>query len=237
MEAWLEFARGPLFRFTFGLCLLGLLRNIVLAVWSIGRAYHKAGDKQLPWALIRQRTIRWLFPFQLSRKNRFFYSICSILFHIGLILVPIFLFAHLRLWESAFGIGWLTRFALPKLFADILTVTTIITAMILFFGRVGSSASRVISSTQDILWPILLMLPFISGLLCAYPTFDPLNYHTMMLIHILSAELIFVLLPFTKIAHCVLVPFSHLVSELGWRFPRTAGRDVDITLGKQGQPL
>jgi len=214
-----------------------MMRNILLVVWSMGRAYRRAGDKRLPWGLIRERTIRWLLPFRLSRNNRLFYSISSLIFHIGVILVPILFFAHLRLWEEALGIGWLTRLAIPKMLADILTITTIITAAILFLGRVGNSASRVISRTQDLLWPILLAIPFISGFLCAYPTISPLNYHAMMLIHILSAELILVLMPFTKIAHCVLVPFSQLVSELGWHFPRTAGRDVDITLGKQGQPL
>jgi hypothetical protein len=59
----------------------------------------------------------------------------------------------------------------------------------------------------------------------------------MMLIHVLSAELIFVLIPFTKIAHCVLIPFSQLVSDLGWRFPSTAGRDVARALGKESVPI
>ena len=59
----------------------------------------------------------------------------------------------------------------------------------------------------------------------------------MMLIHVLSAELIFVLIPFSKVAHCVLIPFSQLVSDLGWRFPATAGRDVAKALGKESVPL
>ena len=65
----------------------------------------------------------------------------------------------------------------------------------------------------------------------------PVDYHVMMLIHVLSAELIFVLIPFSKVAHCVLVPFSQLVSDLGWRFPASAGRDVARALGKESAPL
>ena len=232
MEAWLEFVRGPLFRLAFAVCVLGLARNIFLTIWAIVRAYLRAGDKDLPLKLIWEQTIRWLFPFQLSSGNRLFYSVCSIIFHIGLILVPIFLFAHIRAWQVGTGVSWPP---LPRTIADLLTITTIITAAILFTGRLGNSASRAISSGQDILWPILLVVPFISGFLCAHPSWNPVNYDTMMLIHVLSSELILVLIPFTKIAHCVLLPFSQLVSELGWRFPESSGRDVEITLGKEGQ--
>ncbi|MFH1738585.1 MAG: hypothetical protein ABIH23_06220 [bacterium] len=232
LENWLEFARGPLFRLALALCVLGLARNVLLTVWAIGRTYLRAADKDLPFKAIAERTIRWIIPFRLSVKNRFFYSICSILFHVGLILVPIFLFAHIRLWEAAIGIGW---FALPRTLADILTIVTVITGIILFMGRLGSSASRAISHFQDILWPPSLIVPFLSGFLCAHPSWCPINYHWMMLVHVLSAELILVFMPFTKIAHCVLFPFSQLISDLGWRFPASSGRDVEITLGKQGQ--
>ena len=63
------------------------------------------------------------------------------------------------------------------------------------------------------------------------------TYQVMLLIHVLSAELIFVLIPFSKIAHCVLIPFSQLVSDLGWRFPPTAGKDLAKALGKESVPL
>ena len=232
MEAWLEFTRGPLFRLAFALFILGLARNVLLTVWAMGRAYIRAGDKDLPWKAIAERTIRWIIPFRLSPRNRFFYSICSIIFHIGLILVPLFLFAHMRLWQAAIGVGWPT---LPRMTADVLAVSTIIAGIILFISRLGSSASRSISGFQDVLWPLLLVVPFLSGFFCAHPSWTPIDYHWMMLVHILSADLILVLIPFTKIAHCVLFPFSQLVSDLGWRFPASSGRDVEITLGKQGQ--
>jgi hypothetical protein len=58
-----------------------------------------------------------------------------------------------------------------------------------------------------------------------------------MLLHILSAELIFILIPFTKIAHCVLMPISQLICTLGWKFPADTDDAICTTLNKKGAPV
>ncbi|MBN1341353.1 MAG: hypothetical protein JXQ73_01670 [Phycisphaerae bacterium] len=234
VTSMLEFARGPLFRFTFALMILGLLRLVGLTVFRAVYAYAMAGDKRLLWPIIRERTIWWLFPFARFKRTRTAYSIISFVFHVGLIIVPIFLFAHVYLWERGLGISWWT---LPSRLADVLTVLTMLAAIGLIVGRASSPLSQSISRGWDYTWPILLIVPFLSGLLAAHPRACPLDYNVMLLVHILSAELIFVLIPFSKIAHCVLIPFSQLVSDLGWRFPASAGRDVAKALGKESVPI
>jgi nitrate reductase gamma subunit len=214
--------------------LLGLIRLVALTVYRAVLSYLAAGDKRLLWSVVRQRTLWWLFPFARFKRTRAAYSMVSFVFHVGLIIVPLFLFAHVYLWERGLGI-WLP--ALPAWLADVLTIVTIVAALALFAGRVGSSVSRTISRAEDFAWPLVLVLPFVSGFLASHPTWCPIDYHVMLLIHILSAELIFVLIPFSKIAHCVLVPFSQLVSDLGWRFPASAGRDVAKALGKESVPI
>lgn len=234
VESMLTFARGPLFRFTFALMVLGLVRLVLLTVYRAAYTYMRAGDMRLLWPVIRQRTLWWLFPFGRFKRTRAVYSIISFVFHVGLIIVPIFLFAHVYLWKRGIGISWP---ALPPLAADVLTIITVVAAVALFAGRVGSQVSRTLSRAQDYTWPVLLMVPFVSGFFASHPTWCPVDYHVMLLIHILSAELIFVMIPFSKIAHCVLIPFSQLVSDLGWRFPATAGRDVAKALGKESVPI
>jgi nitrate reductase gamma subunit len=234
LDAWLEFAQGPLFQFTFAVMLLGLLRTLVLSVLGIIRIRRMAGNQQVAFGAVIKRTIRWLFPVERAIRVRPIYSVISVVFHLGLILVPIFLLAHVRLWKGFLGFGWVT---LPPLWADVLTVATVVTGVVLFVSRLGSRASRAISRFQDYLWPPVLVLPFASGFLCVHASLCPVDYRAMLLVHVLSAELIFVLIPFTKIAHCVLLPLSQLVSELGWRFPESYGRDLTITLGKEGEPI
>jgi len=52
----------------------------------------------------------------------------------------------------------------------------------------------------------------------------------MMLLHVLSAELLFVLMPTTKLAHVVLFPFDRLSGDIFWRLVPGAGDRVAETL-------
>jgi nitrate reductase gamma subunit len=234
MESWLDFARGPLFRFCFGIMLLGLIRIFILDILGAIKAYRKAGDKSMPLRLIFSRTFEWIIPFKRIGRSRPVYSVISILFHIGLILVPLFLYAHVLLWEDAIGVSWVT---LPYSWAYWLTLSTITFALLLFLGRILNISSSFISRKQDYLWPLLLSIPFITGFVCAHVNTSPSYYQFFMLIHILSGNLIFVLMPFTKIAHCVLMPLSQFVCILAWKFPPDTDEAVCTTLNKKGAPV
>lgn len=234
MADLLEFARGPLFRLSLAIMLLGLARIIALDLVAAYRAYRRAGDKQLPWKFIIKRTLQWFFPVNRVMTSRPVYSVLSILFHIGLLLVPLFLFAHVELWRGVLGFGWP---AIPKAWADWLTLMTIAAAAALVIGRIASRASRFLSRKQDFLWPIVLLIPFASGYVCANIAVAPKVYQFSMLLHVLSANVIFVLLPFTKIAHCVLMPLSQLISALAWKFPPDTDDDIATTLDKKGAPV
>ena len=231
MEALLDFARGPLFRLSLAVMVLGLVRIVALDLFAAWMAFRRAGDKTIPWGFVGRRTLRWMFPIKHAFTNRPFYGLLSILFHIGLLLVPLFLYAHVELWRSSLGFGWWT---LPKIVADVLTITTILTALGLLIGRLTSPASRFISRMQDYLWPLLIMLPFLSGFICANVAIGASTYQLLMLTHIVAAELIFILMPFTKIAHCVLQPLSQLISGIAWRFPANTDDDICMTLNKKG---
>jgi nitrate reductase gamma subunit len=234
MASLLDFARGPLFRFCFMIMLLGLARIIFLDLWGAYKAYKRAGDKKMPWKLIISRTWEWLFPVKRLTHNFQIYSILSILFHIGLIIVPIFLFAHIQLWKQSIGVSWP---ALPFEWAFWLTISTLIFAVSLFVGRLVIKQARQLSRKLDYIWLLLLLIPFISGFICANLNISPQNYQFFMLVHVLSGELIFVLIPFSKIAHCVLEPLSQLISSIAWKFPPETDEDIAITLNKKGAPI
>ena len=234
MEQLLEFSKGPLFRLTFAVMVLGLARVFILDLLEIVRSYRRAGDKTLPWGQITFRSLEWLVPVRLVFKRRPLYSVFSILFHIGLLLVPIFLFAHVQLWRDDLGFGIPT---LPYGWAYGLTVLTIIAAVALIIGRLLNHTSSFLSRKQDYLWPVVLLIPFITGFVCAHTGVSAGGYQFFMLMHILSAELIFVLIPFTKIAHCVLMPLSQVVANVAWKFPPDTDDKVCTTLKKKGAPV
>ncbi|MBD3169779.1 MAG: hypothetical protein GF307_09880 [candidate division Zixibacteria bacterium] len=234
METLLDFARGPLFRLTFIIMILGLLRVLILDIYGAVEAYRRAGDKRLDWKNAIIKTLRWIFPFKSAFAQRPFYSALSILFHIGLILTPLFLLAHIQLWEDGIGISW---WSLPHFWADFLTILTIIAGLGLITGRLASRGARALSRKQDYFWLFILLIPFITGYICANTAISPSAYQAFMLIHILAGELIFVLIPFSKIAHCVLMPISQFIITLAWKFPARVDDKIAETLKKKGMPV
>ncbi len=234
MDQWLEFTRGPLFRLCFVIMILGLLRILILDFIGAVKLYRSVADKTIPWKLVLSRTLQWLFPIKKIGRSRPVYSVISILFHIGLLIVPIFLFAHVKLWESSVGTSWIT---LPFAAAYVLTLSTVAFGLLLFLGRVFNKSSSFISRKQDYIWPLLLLIPFLTGFICAHLNISPAFYSFTMLIHILTGNMIFVLIPFTKIAHCVLMPFSQIINTLAWKFPPDTDKAICKTLNKEGVPV
>src|ERR1035437_6133692 len=164
MESWIEFGRGPLFRIAFSLMLLGLLRAFALTLVGIAEAYRRSPDKIVNWREVRKQTLAWLFPFTRLWRSRPIYSTLSFSFHVGLILVPLFLAAHVLLWKRSMGFAWLP---MPQNLATGLTLLAIVAGIGLFLGRLFNSSARRMSRPQDFAWPLLLVIPFLSGFLCA----------------------------------------------------------------------
>lgn len=233
MEAWLEFGRGPLFRLCFALMVLGLARVLLLTLISTAEAYRRNPDRILPWKDMTVRTLGWLLPLGRLWHERPLYSTVSFLFHLGLIPVPLFLAAHVLLWKRAVGFAWP---ALPQPVADWLTLLVIVTAVVLLASRILAQATRRLSGFQEYLWPLLLATPFFTGYLCSHARLTPAGYDALMLVHVYSGNLIMVLIPFTKIAHCVLVPLSQYVTGVAWKFVPGAGDRVAATLGYADRP-
>jgi nitrate reductase gamma subunit len=230
---WIDFGRGPLFRLCFALMVLGLLRILVLTLLGIIEAYRRSPDRIVAWKEIRNKTLAWLFPVGRLCRQRPLYSLFSFAFHVGMIVTPLFLASHLLLWRNSVGFGWP---AIPQELANWLTLLVICTGMGLFLGRVLDSAARKLSRPQDLLWPLLIAVPFVTGYVASNAVIGPRTYQEMMLVHVYAGDLIMLMIPFTKIAHCVLMPLSQLVTSIAWKFPAGAGDRVIDTLGFSERP-
>lgn len=233
MEAWLEWARGPAFVFAFSFMVLGLVRHAVLTVAAMYRHMRRAGDPSLAYSKLIRTTLEWLIPVGKIR-NEVLYSVTSVLFHIAILIVPVFLGGHIALWARGLGISWP---AIPHDVADVLTITAIVTAVALLVQRVGSSASRSLSRFQDYALPPLIGVPFVTGFLVMHPASNPFSYEAVLFVHVMSANLIFILMPITKLSHAILVPSVQFVSEIGWKWPADSGSRVAAALGKEEAPV
>jgi nitrate reductase gamma subunit len=234
MDHWLDFAQGPLLRFALWVMFLGLARHVFLAAWGLGEAVRKAGDQAIPYRAVLRRTVSWMFPVLHLHRNRALNSFTSFTFHVGLILAPVFLADHIDLWRQGVGIGWP---ALPRPVADVLTLLTLAAGIVLLLYRIYAREARFISGALDYFLLGLLLIPFATGYV-AWRSWNPFSYQAVMLIHVLSGVMIFLLIPFTKLAHCILFPLVRLCSEVAWHFPAGAGAKVVKTLsGTESRPV
>jgi nitrate reductase gamma subunit len=82
--------------------------------------------------------------------------------------------------------------------------------------RIVRSEVRILTETWD--WVLLgfIALPFLTGFL-AYHQFGP--YELLMTLHLLTAEILLILIPFTKLAHMILFFFTRafIGFEMGGR--------------------
>ena len=233
MDVWLEWAMGPLFWTALVFMIFGLLRHVGLTVWEGARAYQRAGDKDIPVGQVMANTLRWLVPVD-RLANRWLFSITTLLFHVGVILVPLFLAGHIALWREGLGLSWP---ALPNAVSTFLTWVVIVTALAVVIQRVGARDSRHLSRFQDYALPLFIAVPFLSGFLVMHPGWNPFGRDPTLLVHVLSADLLIFLVPLTKLSHMILLPLTQLVGELAWHFPQDAGSRVAVTLGKENEPI
>ncbi len=233
MDAWIELARGPLFRVCATVCILGLVYRLGVTITQIVTAWRRAGDPRLPLADILTATVKWIVPVRLLNQ-RPLYSIGSIVFHLGVVVVPLFLAGHVILLSGVLPGFWPT---LPPLVADALTVAALVAMVAMLVARVATLSTRALTRAQDWWIMILLMATVAFGFLGANPHLSPFPARTMVLLHMLLGNLVLVLIPLSKIVHCVLFPLTQLVFQLGWHFPAESGRHVAIALAKENEPI
>lgn len=141
----------------------------------------------------------WYLRFKLSIAgvNPFMTSV-TVVFHVLLLVLPIFVLGHNILLNNAFGISMVS---LPENISHRLTLVVILCALIFLYRRIWLYRVRLITTFEDYLFLILAAAPFISGFL-AYEQFFP-NYKLVIGLHILSGELMLMAVPFTKFIHMI----------------------------------
>jgi nitrate reductase gamma subunit len=118
------------------------------------------------------------------------------LFHLGLAVI-VFLFApHIKLIESLLGLSWP---GLPSPVVDLVTVLTLAALVAVLVDRLRRPVKRFLSTFEDWFTWLVTVLPVLTGWLAVQHLLLP--YTTLLALHILSVEILLVVLPFTKLFH------------------------------------
>jgi nitrate reductase gamma subunit len=207
------FLAGPALWATFVIFSGGLTIRIA-HLYHLSRKKDKVvyNHSSLNWGV--KSIFHWLLPWgSASMRQQPVFTFMVFLFHITLLAVPIFLDAHNILWDESWGIS---LWSLPDALSDVMTVMLLISIIFLVIRRIVRSEVRILTESRDYVLLGLTALPFLTGLL-AYHQVGP--YELLMIMHLLTAEIILILIPFTKLAHMVLFFFTRafIGFEMGGR--------------------
>ena len=137
-----DFLTGPALWATFIIFVGGLVIRIVYLVGlSRGKDPVIYNHISLKWGF--RSIFHWIIPFaSASMRNQPFFVFGAFIFHIVLILVPIFFSAHIFLWEEAFGISLLS---FPDILSDIMTLALIGSGLFLLLRRIIRTEVRILT--------------------------------------------------------------------------------------------
>lgn len=209
-----EFVTGPLAWIAFAVFFIGLLIRIVWywrgLDWQADRvAYSQYVGYGVKGAL---RSIgRWLVPYG-THSWRYYagFTLLVFIFHLGLLVTPVFLYGHnLLLYES-----WGVRLpALPEGVADAMTVAMVAAALLILLRRFALPEVRILTRFYDIVVWLIAVAPFVTGFLAYHQVGD---YDFWLIAHILCGELMLIAIPLTKLSHFISFFLSR--AQLGMDF-------------------
>lgn len=156
--------------------------------------------------------INWSIPLNTTnmRLHPVFTSV-AFFFHIAFFVLLVFVSAHQIMIEEGFGIGWP---ALPDSVADI--VAFVVLGVCVFFAvrRMIRPEVKYVTDWTDYGLLALVTAPFLTGVLAYHQVGD---YMTMVILHMVSAEILLVAIPFTRLSHMLLAPLTrgYIGSEFG----------------------
>ncbi len=196
-----QFVTGPLLWLSFGIFFAGLTVRVVNYIrgldWKADRVAYRAHPKEgLKGAV--QSIIHWLVPFwSVGWRAKPLYTVIFFIFHVGLLITPIFLYGHAVLLKERWGINWPS---IPMGLADGLTIAVMVTIVFIAIRRIGLPEVRILTTLYDYFLLALTALPFLSGFLAVHQMGD---YEFWLYVHILSSEALLIAIPLTKLSHVV----------------------------------
>lgn len=201
------FVEGPLLWIAFLTFFIGSILRAALFL-SVSRKRDKIIYQYFSWKYVLATFGRWLLPLNKDVAKNPVFTILGYMFHICLIVVPIWFSGHISLWEeSRFEWSWTP---IPDGLADRMTLIFLAIALFFLLRRIVSADIRLLSTFSDYLLIVVVALPFITGYFLTHGTVDNIGFlgENIQLIHMLSGELMLILIPFTKLSHFVLFFFS-----------------------------
>jgi len=198
----LTWARGTGMQIAAAVFVLGVVVRL-LEIFLLGRKRDLAaarGGQMGPG-------IRTIFTRSLPKpgvmKGSAFIYIGGYLFHIGFLVTLFFYTPHILFFKGLTGLSWP---ALPISLIDVSAVISIAALVGLLIHRLTDPVRRHLSGIDDYVSWVVTTLPLVTGYMALNRV--GFGYTELLVMHLLSVELLLVVLPFTKLMHAITFVFS-----------------------------
>ena len=211
MHSLYNFVSGPLVWLAFIIFICGCLYRLITLIVLVHKK-EKFIYSYMSWKYSLRSIVRWSTPFATENMRRHpAMTIAAFVFHICLILTPIFLLAHVTLVDESWDLSWWT---LPDTLAAIMTLMVIAACVFFLVRRLVRPEVQYVTSASDYILLAIVAAPFITGILAYYQLFA---YQILLILHILSGEIMLVAIPFTRLSHMLFAPLTraYMGSEFG----------------------
>jgi nitrate reductase gamma subunit len=213
----LEFARGPALWFSLFVLVSGSAWRLI-AIFRLGTRADLSeprSTRRIAGAL-RGIFVR-MIPGKEFRRRGKLGIFAGYFYHLGLAAIVFGYLPHILFVKRLTGFAWPP---LPALLVYLAVGPTVIGLLMVLLDRLSDPVLRLLSGFDDYFSWFVVFLPLLTGMAAVngsypQPTLSgaPL-YPLPLAIHLLSVELLFLWLPFGKLAHAFLVFFSRGVTGI-----------------------
>jgi len=204
----LEFARGPALWFSLAVLAAGSAWRVVAILRLGGRP-----DLSEPRSTrLFAGAMRGIFARMLPRREFLRRDKLGVwngyVYHLGLAVIVFGYLPHIAFVERLTGIAWP---ALPEPVVYVCVGLTFVSLFLALFERLTDPVRRLLSEFDDYFSWAVVLLPLATGMIAIHQSYAPGAapapplYPLPVAIHLLSVELLFLWLPFGKLAHAFLV--------------------------------
>ena len=210
-----EFSRGLLVWIAFGIFFVGSVYRIAYTI-NLAKK-DKVVLPYMKWKFGLRSLLHWSVPYAAKNlRMRPAFTFLSFVFHICLLLTPIFTVGHVSLWKESWGVSWWT---LPETMSRVMTIIVLVGATTFFLRRIANPTVRFVTSASDYVLVLLVAAPFATGLMAYYQAFD---YRTLIIIHMWTGAIWLAMIPFTRIAHMLYFPLTRAYMGCEFGYVRNA---------------
>ncbi|KAA6187793.1 hypothetical protein F2Q65_00685 [Thiohalocapsa marina] len=192
---FLLFTKGPLFQVAIAIFVLGILIRLV-EIFALGRSRNFAeprGGQVIPGL----KTVYKRFnPDPGTFRRAPFDVVVGTVWHIGFIVALLLFIPHVEVIKATVGLAWP---GLPNPVVDAVTAITLLGLIAALIHRLTHPVKRFLSTPEDyVIWAVTF-LPVLTGYIAYHRLVNP--YPLALGVHILTAEIFLIVLPFTKLTH------------------------------------